>query len=172
MTRYRTLSDLPERYRRQAEEPHKPRRAERIAQSLGEPERGLKTDFTASYILPIELTNGNEGRTKHYGASAKRRREYERIIRAKCGQRTPPDYPVTVTVTRILGKGQRLWDYSSGLRGNYKELEDAMTACGWWHDDGPEWVKGVIFRQDATRRELGPAVLVEVEAICASGEAK
>lgn len=67
-----------------------------------------------------------------------------------------------VVVTRILGPRQQLMDSTSLGRGNYKELEDALVACGWFTDDGPEFIRHTLFKQDATRRDIGPATMVEV----------
>ena len=123
---------------------------------------GQAGNVMLSVVLPIELTNGNDGRTKHFGQSAQRRKMY---VRRLCNlKKVPFDVPVNVVVTRILGKNQRLWDYSSGLRGNWKEIEDALVELGWFVDDGPKWIKGVYFRQDVSRRPLGPSTRVEVLA--------
>ena len=113
-------------------------------------------------MLPIALTNGNEGRTKHFGAAASRRKKYERQLRQLGLVRHPFDMQVDVVVTRILGPRQQKMDSTSLGRGNYKELEDALVACGWFADDGPEWINYTLFRQDATRRDIGPATLIEV----------
>jgi hypothetical protein len=102
--------------------------------------------------LPIELTNNNTGRTQHFGRSASQRKKYERIIRAKFGQQVPFSSKVEVVVQRVLAARQRLWDYSSVLRGNWKEIEDALVACGFMHDDGPEYVGLCIGDQDAETR--------------------
>lgn len=113
-------------------------------------------------MLPITLTNGNEGRTKHFGAAASRRKKYELKLREMWLIRKPFECQVDVVVTRILGPRQQLMDSTSLGRGNYKELEDALVACGWFVDDGPEWINYTLFRQDATRRDIGPATLIEV----------
>ena len=110
--------------------------------------------------LPVELTNGNDGRGNRWFSSAKLRRELEVELREF--QREPIARPVTVRVTRILCKGQRLWDSTSVGRGNWKEIEDALVALGWWRDDGPKWIKHTVFEQDASQRESGPVVRVEV----------
>jgi hypothetical protein len=113
-------------------------------------------------ILPFELTNGNDGRGNKWFNSAKVRKKFERHLRATGMTRRPFGVPVDITVTRILGKGQRLWDSSSVGRGNWKEIEDALVACGWFRDDGPRWITSTTYRQDATRRADGPAVRVEI----------
>lgn len=118
--------------------------------------------MTESVILPIELTNDNDGRGHKWFNSARRRNEIEALLRASGLVRTPFDHPVQLVVTRILGKGQRFWDFSSGLRGNWKEIEDALVACGWFHDDSAKWITQVDFRQDASRRGDGPSVQMTV----------
>lgn len=113
-------------------------------------------------VLPIALTNGNEGRTKHFGAAASRRKKYERQLRQLGFAREPFTCRVDVLVTRILGPGQREWDSSSVLSGNYKEIEDALVACGWYVDDKPKYIHVTIPRQITTRRDIGPATMIEV----------
>jgi len=108
--------------------------------------------------LPVRLTNNNAGRTQHFGRSANQRKRYERIIRAEFGQQKPFDVAVQIVVIRVLGKNERLWDYSSILRGNWKEIEDALVACGFLVDDGPNYVKLVIGVQETLERERGPCV--------------
>lgn len=114
--------------------------------------------------LPIELTNGNDGRGNKWFSSAKVRKKIEQQLRALSLERTPFDVPVRVCVTRILGKGQRLWDSSSIGRGNWKEIEDALVAVGWFVDDGPKWIIETRFFQDDLQRENGPAIRVQVMA--------
>lgn len=91
--------------------------------------------------LPIELDNGNYGRTTHFGRSASRRKKYEKLIRSIYGQQTPFDRPVDIIVRRILGPKQRFWDSSSVLRGNWKEIEDALVACGFFVDDSQPYIR-------------------------------
>ncbi len=79
-------------------------------------------------------------------------------------KRDPFDFPVKITLTRILGPNQRLWDADSVLRGNAKQLIDSLVAVGWFHDDSMKYIVQVIGAQDATQRENGPAVSIEVFA--------
>lgn len=115
-----------------------------------------------SAIFPIELTNNNNGRTHHFGKSASNRRKYAKLITQLGHRRKPFAVQTDVVVTRILGSNQRLWDQSSVLRGNWKELEDALVEAGWWWDDDVTWIRLVLGTQDPTRRELGPAVQIDV----------
>lgn len=115
--------------------------------------------------LPIELTNGNEGRSKHWGSAAKRRSEYEGIIRLLRPNPRPVETPVRLTITRVLGRKQRLYDADSLARGNAKEIIDAIVAAGFLPDDGPRHVVACEYRQDASRRREGPSTVVEIETV-------
>jgi len=120
------------------------------------------SDLLLFATLPIELTNGNDGRGHRWFSSAKVRKDVEQILVRQGLQRTPFTEPVCVHVTRVLGKGQRLWDTSSIGRGNWKEIEDALVAVGWFYDDSPVWIKETRFFQDASDRQRGPCVDVAV----------
>jgi len=113
-------------------------------------------------ILPFELTNGNDGRGSKWFKSSKIRNEFEKNLRLLGYERKPFEMPVSVAVTRILGQGQRLWDSSSVGRGNYKELEDALVAIGWFHDDSPKWITETRFYQDASRRDQGSSIEIQI----------
>jgi hypothetical protein len=113
--------------------------------------------------LPFELTNSNDGQGKHWGQSAKARRQFESDLRKMGLVFTPFDCKVSVRVVRVLGKRQRLWDSSSRGRGNYKQLEDSMVACGWFHDDSPKYIIDTIFQEDDTRREGRPSIELHIE---------
>lgn len=122
-----------------------------------------------SVVLPIKLTNSNEGQQKSWFKSANTRKKYERLLRflhcqkkLKCIPKKPYPFPVVVRVTRILGPNERLWDSSSILRGSYKQLEDALVALGWFHDDSPKWISQTSAEQDSSQRKNGPAVLIEI----------
>lgn len=114
-------------------------------------------------ILPFELTNGNDGRGSKWFSSAKLRKGFEKTLRTlQLVKDSPYPHPVNITVTRILGPKQSLWDSSSIGRGNWKEIEDALVACGWFVDDGPKYITRTTFEQDATRRSVGPKIEVRI----------
>ena len=45
---------------------------------------------------------------------------------------------------------------------NYKELEDALVAIGWFHDDSPKWITETRFYQDASRRDQGSSIEIQI----------
>jgi hypothetical protein len=111
-----------------------------------------------SIILPFELDNGNSGRSGKWFSSAKLRKKYEAELGKMGLRRVPFPYPVNVRLIRILGSGQREWDSSSWQRGNYKEIEDALVACGWFVDDGPKYIWETTFENDISRKSKGPCI--------------
>ena len=126
-----------------------------------------------SVIIPIALTNENQGRTKHFGAAAARKKKYLKQLAALGFNRKPFERRVDIVVTRILGPGQRLMDSSSLLRGNWKEIEDALVQLGWFHDDDTYWIRLTLAMQDVDHRHLGPAIRMDVYeagAICISSK--
>ena len=131
-------------------------------------ERKLMETAILTEVLPIELTNGNDGRGGKWFKTAKVRKVLESKLRRWGLVREPFDHPVTIRLTRVLGRGQRLWDADSVGRGNSKELIDAMVACGWFTDDSPKYIAHCDFRQDPSQRENGPAVLFEVFHVATS----
>ena len=119
-------------------------------------------NYKETFNLPFTLTNSNNGRGHHWGGSAKMRKKYESDLCKLRMTRRPFPYPVDVHVVRVLGKGQRLWDTSSIGRGNWKEIEDALVACGWFHDDSPKFITMTTFDQDECRKSSGPFIEVTI----------
>ncbi|MHC4880698.1 MAG: hypothetical protein ACYTGL_29955 [Planctomycetota bacterium] len=117
-----------------------------------------------SKTIPVELTNGNDGRGNRWFKSSNVRKRLEATLRSLRLVRQPFGHPVRIEVTRILGPSQRLWDADSVGRGNAKELVDALVVCGWFHDDGPKYITACDYRQDASQRGNGPAVRIRVFA--------
>ena len=111
-------------------------------------------------FVPIELTCGNKGQGNSWHASHTQRQVIEDTLRLLDMTSKPFPYRVDMIVTRILGKRQSLWDSPNILRGNSKQLIDALVACGWLTDDGPKYLRHCDGRQDDTRRGEGPAVEV------------
>jgi hypothetical protein len=111
-------------------------------------------------ILPVELSNRNDGQGHSQWRTQKDKKLFGKLLFDY--KREPFRIPTFVVVTRLLGDRQRFWDYDSGLRGSWKQLQDALVDAGWWHDDGPEYITGIFFRQDNRDRSAGPAVRVQI----------
>lgn len=115
-----------------------------------------------SVTIPLKMSNSNTGRGHAWYAKAAEREDIEKMLRSLQLARSPFGCRVELHLTRILGKGERLWDADSGLRGNAKELIDSMVAVGWFYGDSPKWIKEVRFFQDDSQRKNGSTILVEV----------
>lgn len=111
--------------------------------------------------FPFELTNGNDGRGSKWFSSSKLRIQFEKQLRDLGHVRTPFDRKVIVRVTRHWAKRQREWDSSSVGRGNWKEIEDALVACGWFVDDGPKYIRETRYLQVPSVDGV-PRITVEV----------
>ena len=114
-------------------------------------------------LLPVKLTNSNDGQGRGWFSSAKERKRLHRILIDF--RRKKPFPKCDVIITRILGKRERLWDSSNILRGNSKQLIDTLVELGWWKDDGPKFIRHCDGRQDCDRRDAGPAVEITVVPI-------
>lgn len=120
------------------------------------------SNYQETFKLPFVLTNGNDGRGSKWFSSAQVRKRFEDKLRMLRLIRSPFMFPVKVHVVRVLGRGHRLWDTSSIGRGNYKEIEDALVACGWFYDDSAKYITQTTFDQDPCRRSSGPFVEITI----------
>jgi len=113
-----------------------------------------------TFKIPYELTNRNTGRGSHWGNTAREKEEWVRRLGKLPSPFFGVSFPCALVVTRILGPGQKFWDADSILRGNWKELQDAMVGAGWLEDDDSRYLSDVIPKQDKTRRSEGPSIEV------------
>lgn len=123
--------------------------------------RGLFMRMLYSALIRLDLKNGNDGRGNRWFSSAKIRKQYSAYLRAHGLVRQPFDRAVSLRIVRIIGPRQKAWDEDSILRGQSKELIDALCECGWFVDDRPKYIKQVLGSQEVNR-EIGPAIRVEV----------
>jgi len=65
-----------------------------------------------------------------------------------------------VHITRVLGPRQRFMDQDN-LRLIMKPLVDALVTCGYLVNDNEVWAD-ISYRQDETRREIGPRIELEI----------
>ena len=112
--------------------------------------------------IPMDLTNSNDGQGHAWQRTAKDRKKIAAHLEGLSLKREPFEFPVRLVVTRILGPRQKQWDADSILRGSYKRLQDELVCQGWFHDDSTKYITACDGRQDATQRENGPAVKIEV----------
>ena len=127
--------------------------------------------------VKTKLKNNNQGQGHHWGSTAKDRKEFDRLVADsmvltfddETGELSAAPFSeslsgvqlsdlVSLTITRVLGKGERLWDNDSILRGSAKQLLDAIVGTGLLADDNPKYVSLVVGLQDDTQRELGPRI--------------
>lgn len=111
-------------------------------------------------LLPVEITNRNDGQGHSWHRTAAEKKRIQKALAHL--KRKPFRYRVDVLLTRVLGPRQRLFDPDSIGRGNAKQLVDTLTDLGWWHDDSTKHIRHVDYRQDATRRQNGPATLIQI----------
>ena len=109
--------------------------------------------------LPIELLNEDMAKRRHW----QRAQNYERIIRQEGFVRTAPEYRQRVTVTRVLGGFQASYAPGGMGRGNWPDIERALTACGWWVAADWKHLEFVDFRQVDDDRANGRCIRVRVE---------
>ena len=114
-----------------------------------------------SAYLRMPLTNGNDGRGTTWFPTAKVRREFAEYLASEKLKRQPFEHPVSLRIVRLIGRKQRRFDEDSLLRGNSKELIDALVEAGWFKDDSPKYILQVLGSQELDR-ENGAAIRVEV----------
>ena len=125
--------------------------------------------------ISADLKNQNSGQTRHWSTAHREKKLMTnalldgRILYPGDGNLKfgvfckeimphPFDSRVDITVKRILGKAQRLFDPDSILRGNCKQLVDAIVDSGVLIDDSSKHVGRVLGMQDSSQRDRGPAI--------------
>ena len=77
----------------------------------------------------------------------------------------PPSHaarvPAQVMICRVLGPRQRFLDDDKNLGNATGQLVDALVQGGWLVDDSPKWAT-FRFRQDDSRRQLGPRIEIDI----------
>jgi hypothetical protein len=125
--------------------------------------------MTLELTTPIVSLNKLKGR--HWGARHNGKTAWQRELTARGARRlappTPPDHRQVATITRLLGPGERPFDFENLAGGNAKSLVDALTDLGFWRDDSPAWLDRAYAQRKATpaERAAGISTIVTVEAI-------
>lgn len=141
----------------------------------------LHGKIIGTIYLPMKLKNNNQGQGHHWsGSHRERRTASEAVANARFGFWATDDSPFNLTLSqwllephveygklgivvwRILGKRERLWDADSVLRGNYKQIQDALIEAGLAEDDSPKYISWVLGLQDKERRDEGSCVEIEL----------
>ena len=141
----------------------------------------LEGRHIGTIYLPMKLKNNNQGQGHHWSGSHKERRAASvAVAEARFGYWVEDGPHVNLklsewlsephvsfgklglVVWRILGKRERLWDADSVLRGNYKQIQDALIEAGLAEDDSPKYIEWVLGRQDKERRDEGSCVEIEL----------
>ena len=132
--------------------------------------------------IPMKLKNNNQGQGRHWSGSHRERAvasqavaearvwvestdkpyKWKSFSEWRTGLAIKEGQKIGLAVWRILGSRERLWDADSVLRGNYKQIQDALIQAGLAEDDSPKYIEWVIGRQWAGSREDGPKVSIEV----------
>ncbi len=133
------------------------------------------TDRILTIGINAELKNNNNGQTKHWSTAHRDKKTMFKalqngfILYPGDGNIGLPKFQremmlepftqiVDVTVKRILGKGQRLFDPDSITRGNCKQLIDAICDAGILKDDSSRHIGRVLGLQCDQQRERGPYI--------------
>lgn len=127
-------------------------------------------NLVRSIFLPIGISNKNDGQGRAwYGTNNDKKRFLNDLVwlsRDDDYDLSPlDDGQYNVVVTRILGKRQRLYDADSVLRGNFKQLMDALVSIGLLADDGATAINFMVALQDSTNRKNGPAIQLDFYAV-------
>lgn len=99
-------------------------------------------------FVPLPLRSANHFSERHWSARYRERREWELALRAVLGRPRPFARPVAVTLTRVLGRGERPYDAGNLEGGSAKQLVDALVRLGWLPDDSPRRVRRLACLQD------------------------
>ena len=106
-----------------------------------QPQQGL--EMRMHWIIPIEIKSGNKIIGRHWSSKAHYNKKimeatYWEMLKDKDQRRN--DCYAIVTVSRVLSKGQKLFD-DDNLSWGFKPVFDCLKNTGWIKDDNPKWIK-------------------------------
>jgi hypothetical protein len=119
-----------------------------------------------SVVSGVQLHNKNDGQGGSWHRSAQDKKNILERLTFENLRRDVPFGPCMLLITRILGHEQRLWDYDSIGRGSAKQLVDSLVNLGWFPDDSPRHIRGVMYDQDASNKDCGPSTKIDVYLCC------
>ena len=127
--------------------------------------------MTWTLKVPLEMVSANRylvnggGRLAAIVSGAKYRKERDKWTRALMALARNEGVPKAtakrrITLTRIIGKRQRQFDYSN-LVGGAKYVLDACKAAGLLVDDAPRWCDDKYEQRKRVGKEFGTIITVE-----------
>jgi Holliday junction resolvase RusA-like endonuclease len=106
--------------------------------------------------VPLVSLNALKGR--HWSSRARGKMQWaEALMVARARALAPPAPPagrMVVEITRLMGKGEREYDFENLAGGNAKSLVDALTRLGFWRDDNPRYLTRAYAQRRATPDEV------------------
>lgn len=113
--------------------------------------------------LPVDLVGANRLLRMHWRERKAVQLDYQNhlFVHGLRFRRMAPEGRQRVTITRILGRGQRRFD-TDNLHGAVKPLVDALRGQNVIRDDNPAAIDLIVL-EDPANRSAGPAVRVRVE---------
>jgi hypothetical protein len=139
--RYKDISEMPEHLRKQV--------IKGKAKAL---------TYPLEFSLPIELESLNKfsGPKAAFKRDALKKSYLSTLQYLGWGNIATPDQRQRVTFTRVIPEGGKAFDTMANLGGgSLKQLEDAMTQCGFWHDDSDKWIEAIPTQDKDERPENG-----------------
>jgi hypothetical protein len=115
-------------------------------------------------FVPIRLQSEANQRDNHF-AKARRVKRQREAVSLVMGATALPALPATVTLTRIVGKGGRLYDDDNAVS-SMKAVRDAIAAL-YGVNDG-----GTVIHWEKPGQERGPefGVRIVIESVPAQGQ--
>lgn len=148
------LKDLPPHMRAQAKQQIEEQKS-RLAKPLAYP-------FEIIFFFRLKSIN------EYYGefADEKRNKRKEEFwvgleINSLMNVQTPNRFQY-VTITRVMGFGERKFDDGNLEGGDAKQFVDILTKAGFWKDDSPKYVK-IEFEQDDEKNPVNGYTKLRIE---------
>ena len=116
-------------------------------------------------VVRLKLKSLNDLKGRHWARRHQEKNDAAWALKEAGARRTtPPEHRQLVTLTRVLGPRERVWDFENLTGGTAKAIFDALTDLGYWRDDSPRWIDRA-YEQDALQRQNGPAVEIRIEVL-------
>lgn len=115
-------------------------------------------------FLQVKLRSTNSFSERSWRDRHKERNQLEWLLLEALGKAKRLDGPVKITVTRVLGPKDRLFDRGNLEGGSVKQLVDALVRLGWMANDCPNHLVELVCLQDPDNRDQ-PGARVRLEEV-------